>query len=83
VPPDHPDLVSAQEALLLTEGLHEAGRNLGDGYDDVFKKWLAEAESEAIKLRSDLEQKDTSAASERLLLIETACKQCHKVYRDN
>ena len=28
VPPDHPDLVPAQEALLLQEGLHEAGRNL-------------------------------------------------------
>src|SRR5687767_7758627 len=34
VPPDHPDLVPAQEALLLQEGLHEAGRNAGEDYDE-------------------------------------------------
>jgi hypothetical protein len=83
VPTDHPDLVSAQEALLLVEGLHEAGRNLGDAYDEQFKKWLADAETEAVNLRTELEKKDANAASERLTLIEKSCKQCHQKYRDN
>ncbi|HJQ79740.1 MAG TPA: hypothetical protein VJ828_07280, partial [Lacipirellulaceae bacterium] len=50
VPAEHPDIVPAQEALLLQEGLHEAARNLGDGHDAQFKKWLADAESLAIEL---------------------------------
>jgi protein tyrosine phosphatase (PTP) superfamily phosphohydrolase (DUF442 family) len=83
VPPDHPDLVSAQEALLLVEGLHEAGRNLGDAYDERFKKWLAEAESQATQLRADLQKKNASAANARLVAIEKSCKQCHQDYRDN
>jgi hypothetical protein len=83
VPPDHPDLVSAQEALLLVEGLHEAGRNLGDAYDERFKKWLSNAEAQAQQLRADLRKKDSSAANKQLVLIEKSCKQCHQAYRDN
>jgi protein tyrosine phosphatase (PTP) superfamily phosphohydrolase (DUF442 family) len=83
VPPEQPDLDSAQEALLLTEGLHEAGRNLGDGYDEQFKTWLTQAETEATNLRTDLQKHDANAANERLLLLEKSCKQCHKTYRDN
>lgn len=83
VPPEQPDLDSAQEALLLTEALHEAGRNLGDGYDEQIKTWLTEAETEATNLRADLQKQDANAANERLLLLEKSCKQCHKAYRDN
>jgi protein tyrosine phosphatase (PTP) superfamily phosphohydrolase (DUF442 family) len=83
VPPDHPDLVPEQEALLLFEGLHEAGRNEDDVYDPQFEKWLAHAEAAANNLRSDLRQKDLNAATDRLLLLEESCKQCHQKYRDN
>jgi protein tyrosine phosphatase (PTP) superfamily phosphohydrolase (DUF442 family) len=83
VPPDHPDLVPVQEALLLQEGLHEAGRNLGDEYDERFKKWLADAEALAIELRSALQNEDVALADERAALIEKTCKQCHTQYRDN
>lgn len=83
VPPGHPDLLAGQEALLLVEGLHEAGRNLGDSYDEQFQKWLADAEMEAVNLRSDLEKKNSDSAGERLLSIEKTCKQCHQRYRDN
>jgi protein tyrosine phosphatase (PTP) superfamily phosphohydrolase (DUF442 family) len=83
VPAEHPDIVPAQEALLLQEGLHEAGRNLGDGHDAQFKKWLADAESLSIELRSALQVQDVILANERSLLIEQSCKQCHTRYRDN
>jgi len=82
VPPDHPDLVPAQEALLLQEGLHEAARNLEDEYDEQFKTWLSEAEKLAIGLRAALQEGDVTATYERSALIEKSCKQCHTQYRD-
>jgi hypothetical protein len=82
VPSDHPDLVPAQEALLLQEGLHEAARNRGDEYDEQFKTWLAEAEALAIELRSALQSQDVAAATELAVRIERSCKQCHSQYRD-
>jgi protein tyrosine phosphatase (PTP) superfamily phosphohydrolase (DUF442 family) len=83
VPPDHPDLVPAQEALLLQEGLHEAGRNLGDEYEEQLKTWLAAAESQAIDLRTALQAQDVNAATDRAAQIEQSCKQCHTQYRDH
>jgi protein tyrosine phosphatase (PTP) superfamily phosphohydrolase (DUF442 family) len=82
VPPDHPDIAPAQEALLLEEGLHEALRNLDDGYDEQFRAWLREAESIAVALGRDLQNHDPAAASARLKLVENSCKQCHHSYRD-
>jgi hypothetical protein len=82
-PADHPDIVPAQEALLLQEGLHEAGRTAGEDYDEQFKKWLTEAEALAIEIRSALQAEDVSLSTERALLIEQSCKQCHTRYRDN
>jgi protein tyrosine phosphatase (PTP) superfamily phosphohydrolase (DUF442 family) len=83
VPPNQSDLDSAQEALLLPEGLHEAGRNLEEGFDEQFKQWLTRAEAEAMHLQSDIKRNDARAANERLLLLEKSCKQCHHAYRDN
>jgi protein tyrosine phosphatase (PTP) superfamily phosphohydrolase (DUF442 family) len=83
VPPDHPDLLPAQEALLLQEGLHEAGRNLGeDEYDEQFTTWLKQAEAMATELRDDLQSARADAASERFTALENSCKQCHRIYRD-
>jgi protein tyrosine phosphatase (PTP) superfamily phosphohydrolase (DUF442 family) len=82
VPPDHPDLVAVQEALLLQEALHEAGRNLDEGYDEQFKSWLADAELLATELRSALQAQDVLAASARAARIEQSCKRCHAQYRD-
>jgi hypothetical protein len=78
---DQPDLVPAQEALLLQEGLHEAGRN-AEGYDEKLKAWLADEEAKATQLRARLLSKDAKAADSHMLLLEQACKQCHKSYRD-
>jgi hypothetical protein len=82
VPPDHPDLVPAQEALLLQEGLHEAARNLGDEYDAQFKTWLAEAEKMAIDFHGDLQADNTTSAGDRFAIIEKSCQLCHQAYRD-
>jgi protein tyrosine phosphatase (PTP) superfamily phosphohydrolase (DUF442 family) len=78
---DQPDLVPAQEALLLQEGLHEAGRN-AEGYDEQLKAWLADEEAKATQLRARLLSKDAKSADSHMMLIEQACKQCHKEYRD-
>jgi protein tyrosine phosphatase (PTP) superfamily phosphohydrolase (DUF442 family) len=82
VPPDHPDLVPAQEALLLQEGLHEAGRNLDEGYDEQLRTWLAAAEAQAIELRAALQAQDATGATTVAAQVEQACKQCHAAYRD-
>jgi protein tyrosine phosphatase (PTP) superfamily phosphohydrolase (DUF442 family) len=82
VPKEQPDLVPAQEALLLQEGLHEAARNMGDSYDDQFKTWLTEEEAKATQLREFLLAKDATSADAHMLVIEQACKQCHKIHRD-
>jgi protein tyrosine phosphatase (PTP) superfamily phosphohydrolase (DUF442 family) len=83
VPPDHPDLVPAQESLLLQEGLHEAARNLADDeYDEQFKEWLVEAETLAIDLRAALQANDVTKATEQSVKLEQSCKQCHVKYRD-
>lgn len=78
---DHPDIAPEQEALLLVEGLHEAGRNAGD-YDERFRAWLGSAENDATSLRSSLRDKDLNAASHHMLRIEKACTQCHQRFRD-
>jgi hypothetical protein len=82
VPPDHADLVPAQEALLLQEGLHEAGRNLDEGYDEQFKTWLADVEAQAIELRAALQDQNATRATAIAAQIERTCKQCHVAYRD-
>jgi protein tyrosine phosphatase (PTP) superfamily phosphohydrolase (DUF442 family) len=82
VPPEHPDILPSQEALLLQEGLREATRNTNGSDDERFTKWLAEAEEMAISLRNDLHAKDATSANRRFTLLEAACKQCHKSYRD-
>jgi protein tyrosine phosphatase (PTP) superfamily phosphohydrolase (DUF442 family) len=80
--PDQPDLAPAQEALLLQEGLHEAGRNVGDEYDEQFRTWLAEEEKTATELRGFLQAKDGASADKHMRSIEQSCKQCHTSYRD-
>lgn len=83
VPADHPDLVPAQEALQLQEGLHEAARNLGEDYDEPMKTWLAGAEALAIELRAALTAHDLQSAHDTSKRLEQSCKQCHSKYRDH
>jgi protein tyrosine phosphatase (PTP) superfamily phosphohydrolase (DUF442 family)/cytochrome c556 len=82
VPPEHPDIVPAQESLILKEGMREAIRNLTADRNTEFKTWLAECEALAMNLEDALARKDPAAATEALQLLEASCKQCHGKYRN-
>ena len=82
IPPDHPDVVPAHEALLVREGLHEIGRQqLGDP-DDEFRQLLADAERAAADLEAALQAEDRDAATESFERLSASCTACHAVYRD-
>jgi hypothetical protein len=80
--PDHPDIVAAQEALMVKEALHESARTLAEGYDEVFLAWLRTAEGHAAQLESALRANDGAAASRIMLSLDSACKQCHTKHRN-
>lgn len=81
-PADHPDLVPAQEALLVRESLHEAARHMSSQHDVQFRQWLADAEQTAQALEDALKAGQNEQASERLAALQKNCKQCHAKYRD-
>ena len=82
-PSDHPDLVPAQEALLLKEGLRESARNLVEGYDAQMKTWLTESEALARELETTLESGGPPGKVERQFQgLEDSCKQCHQKFRN-
>jgi protein tyrosine phosphatase (PTP) superfamily phosphohydrolase (DUF442 family) len=81
-PPDHPDLVPAQEALLIQEALYESGRTLSEDYDDQFKTSLQQAEGLAQNLHAALKTGDKSQSTNLFKSLEASCKRCHKKYRN-
>lgn len=81
-PPSHPDLVPAQEALLVRESLHETARLSQDDFDAQFRTWLSEAEVEAERLEAALQTSNIEAANRHYAAVRASCTQCHKVYRD-
>ena len=82
-PNDHPDLVPAQEALLLKEGLRESARNLADTFCDEFRIWLTDAESIAQELEESLNaNKKVDELSNQFQVLEASCKKCHNKYRN-
>jgi hypothetical protein len=82
VPPDHPDIVPAQESLILKEGLREAVRNLTADRNVEFKTWLAETEALAMSLEEAVRRRDAPAATAEFKRLEASCKQCHGKYRN-
>ena len=80
-PADHPDLVPAQEALLVREGLHESGRHVADEYDATFRAALGEAEELARALESALRNARPDAET-HFTALEQSCKRCHAQHRD-
>lgn len=82
-PQNHPDLVPAQEALLLREALHEANRTTpGDQFGETFAAWLKEAEDLAGEIEADLKESNVEAAGMQLQRLEQLCKQCHANHRN-
>jgi protein tyrosine phosphatase (PTP) superfamily phosphohydrolase (DUF442 family) len=82
VPPYHPDIVPAQEALILRETLHESNRNLVADRPAEFKAWLAESEMLAQELEQAVKARDPQHASQILEQLDRSCKQCHGKYRN-
>ena len=82
VPDDHPDIVPAQEALLVRETLHETARHLTSDHDDTFRAWLAESEELAKQLEAWLAAGDATAATAAFAQLEQSCNRCHARYRD-
>jgi protein tyrosine phosphatase (PTP) superfamily phosphohydrolase (DUF442 family) len=83
VPRDHPDLSPAQEALLLREALHEAGRSAPrDKIDAQMRDWLDHAESLAVQIEKDLKDAKLDGASRNISMLEQSCKRCHARYRN-
>src|SRR5690606_36336333 len=83
-PSNHPDLVPAQEALLLKEGFRETVRSLAEdnSYGEQFAEWMREAEVAATALEDSLKSGDTQGAGERFAAIQDQCNRCHVEYRN-
>ena len=81
-PPDHTDLVPAQEALLIREAFRESVRNLDVAYDAQFTVWLTEAELQAESLETAISAKDTAVIAKKFAALRASCMQCHKAYRN-
>ncbi len=83
-PPDHPDVVPVQQALLLKEAYRETVRQLeaDNGYDARFLSWMKQAESVANDLQNALERKDTAAVTQHFVTAAEDCGRCHQHYRD-
>jgi protein tyrosine phosphatase (PTP) superfamily phosphohydrolase (DUF442 family) len=79
---DHPDIVAAQEALIVKEALHESSRNLAAGHDAEFVTWLREAGLLAAQLETQLKTGDGAGAKQTIAKIEASCKQCHARHRN-
>jgi protein tyrosine phosphatase (PTP) superfamily phosphohydrolase (DUF442 family) len=81
-PADHPDLVAAQEALLVQEALHEAARIPAKDRDERFVPWLAAAERLAEQLQQQLRSGDRGGATHTMVGLERSCTECHVRYRN-
>ena len=79
---EHPDIVAAQEALILREALHETGRHLSGDYAPEFKVLLEESESTAGDLELALKRQQYEAADLHFGQLLKSCRQCHSRHRD-
>lgn len=82
VPPGHPDLVPALQALQVREGFREIARNLVTDRDAEFQRRISEAEVLASALESAIRSGEPLDANQQIQLLEKACKQCHARYRN-
>jgi len=84
VPPDHPDLVPAQEAKILAEmqaaltGVLSAEQQA----DADFVRLLLASQTESQALQAALESGDAAGAEQRYAALKKACSACHDSYRN-
>lgn len=82
VPAEHPDLVPVTEALLVQEGLTEAGRHLHQDHSQDFRTLLKQSESDAMELTNALRTGDQAAAGLAFSRLEKGCVKCHGEFRN-
>jgi protein tyrosine phosphatase (PTP) superfamily phosphohydrolase (DUF442 family) len=82
-PTEHPDLNSANEALLLQEALHECVRNLEAEREPQFREWLQQSDTMASALHRALQANDLPAADPLLNALGEKCVQCHVAFRNH
>lgn len=92
VPPKHPDLVPAHQALLFREEFTEMLRmdEVGEASAD-FKRMLRESEGDAEKMEAilnkvtnrKLKAEEHERLDQLLTKVSQQCKQCHLPFRDN
>lgn len=83
VPPKHPDVVPAHEALMLRELFTELQRTEDvRGRPGPFRGALKVSEKAGFELEAAIRANDAAAAKIALGRISANCTACHNVYRD-
>jgi protein tyrosine phosphatase (PTP) superfamily phosphohydrolase (DUF442 family) len=83
VPPKHPDIDPAHEALLLTEAFRESARtDEAKAFPTDFMKKMDEAIVASEALEAAIRGKDFVQAQKSFDVVKASCGGCHKLYRD-
>lgn len=81
-PTDHPDIVPAQEALLLMEGFREARRTMSAKEPKPFKAWMAEAVELSARFEEVVRRGKNELTEMQFQQLQKACDRCHTRYRN-
>jgi hypothetical protein len=83
VPPDHPDLVPAAEAVLLAEAFREMQRDARMNAEPAdFRLRMRRSEDDAWALADALRAGDAAASRRQYDQLSADCTACHSAYRD-
>lgn len=82
VPKDHPDVVPANEALLMAETFGQAAAQLSGDYDEKFKAALESSQAASLRLEEALRANMPEVAEAHFAELEKSCKSCHEKHRD-
>ncbi|MBI1247608.1 hypothetical protein GC197_07135 [bacterium] len=82
-PPKHADVLPVHEALMLQEGIYEAGRLLQeDQFDAKFRERVDVTVEMSTTLKKQIEAGQTKDATASLKAIKASCTACHAKYRN-
>ncbi len=82
VPPAHPDMAPAHEALLLKEAFREAARRLPASAPSDQRQAFANVEAAAQGLEDAIKAGQAAEATRRLGDLKASCKKCHAKFRN-
>lgn len=82
VPEKHPDVQPVHEAVLLREGLTEAGRNLSEDFNQAFRTAMQASAAQAELLEKALKAGQRAEATALFEAMQQNCKACHQEHRN-